>query len=247
MTCKKSVDGWNSLKSIFWLPKIGNVEKNSILGTWYYFCNCLSLNKYQYYARHNQNLQNRVCTKYSQYSWNSKYVSLLHSIYSWYDSWCYKKKDQSNISDYEQQGIIKHTINLTRTYRRLYTLTAEKNSKDELILTALPIVRRFDELTNLSKQERDKIILNEASQPRTDIRYIQDREDAMEHLKEYTHIDKYWRKSEKLLKKYNDKKDKKIISELNTSLKNFNRELTNLVGRIEKSNHIIKGKCKSCP
>ncbi|MGH2612877.1 MAG: hypothetical protein ACRDFB_07485 [Rhabdochlamydiaceae bacterium] len=159
----------------------------------------------------------------------------------------YKTKDSSKkLLDHEMEGKIKHTQNdILPAYRRLVGLqTEEKNGK--LVFMVDPIHRR---------SKRDKT-LDEAFQevwemqntPKTPLEVLTDGVSSLEHLKnkEYKEIYKHFKKAKESVENFNQTKNESLKPKIDESIVNFKRELIHLIDRLD-NNHLLKGKCSSCP
>jgi len=164
------------------------------------------------------------------------------------------RKDKKQPLTEEQKHLVEskisHSNDLKKLYDRITSIRAEKNSQNNLIFTvAPPMTYNPDKNTDLEATrkrilERDDQLKGSwtSIHAMTDISYI------LQHLedKEYKNINKYWKKANKLLKKYNKNNKEETKSKVDETLQSFRQELLSLVDRLN-NDHIMKGKCDSCP
>jgi hypothetical protein len=169
-------------------------------------------------------------------------IMILNERYGWI-----KKKDSNeNLSDYQLQGKIKHIENdLLPAYRRLIGLeTEEKDSK--LVFLVNPLHKRRKR--NATFDEAWQEVWEMEHIPKTPLEVLTDGGSALEHLKhkDYNDIYQHFKKAEELVHKFNENHDELLKPQIDESVQNFRIRLVHLIDRLD-NNHILKGKCSSCP
>jgi len=145
---------------------------------------------------------------------------------------------------------ISHSHNLKKLYNRITSIRAEKNIQTNLIFTVTPSMT-YDPNESTGLEETRKRISERDDQLKgswTPITIMTDIQYVLQHLedKEYTSINKLWKKANKLLEKYNKNNDKKTKIKIDETLQTFRQELLTLVDRLN-NDHIMKGKWDICP
>lgn len=173
-------------------------------------------------------------------------IGIIVFVYD-YTSRNSKKQPLSDEQRHLVASKVSHSFELKKIYSRIASIRIEKNEQDILIFVISPRMMH-DPNEDVPLEEKRRRIQEYADTPMTPLDAVQEAPYALQHLedKKYRNINKHWKKAQNLLEKYNKKNGEKTKAKINEALQLFRQELFSLEDRLN-NDHIMDGKCDSCP
>ncbi len=156
------------------------------------------------------------------------------------------RQSRNKLHTHEIDGKIKHIQgDLLPAYRRLIGLETEEK-ENKLVFMVNPLYQ--DHKRNQTFDEAYQDVWEREHMPKTPLEVLTNGGSALEHLKHKDYKDTYqhFKKAKDLVEKFNQNHDESLKPQINESIRNFKMKLVHLIDRLD-NNHLMKGKCLSCP